>query len=166
MSALNLPLPSKRARSTSARDLRYGRQGGRWAPLQTDHEQAESFAAAIEAGDIVNVQCGCGRAWIAKRDVGRPCKACDQPMREPGAPPPDPPDPAGAAKSALTAARRILAPPLEHPAGCRCSEWCRNEWTFAEHGAPAFGPCDGCGEPCRSIDPRGVQRHPTCGAVA
>lgn len=49
-----------------------------------------------------------------------------------------------------------------HEPGCQCSAWCRDDWTYAEHGAPAFGPCSACGELCRSIDPQGRLRHPNC----
>jgi hypothetical protein len=82
----------------------------------------------------------------------------------PGAPPPEPRDLAGAASSALAAARRSLddGPLPEHPAGCRCSVWCRDEWTYADK---AIGACEACGEPCRSTDPEGRLRHPTCGAA-
>lgn len=86
-----------------------------------------------------------------------------QSMPFPGAPPAEPRDLAGTAGSALAAARRSLAdgPPPEHPADCRCSVWCRDEWTYAP---TAIGACEACGEPCRSTDPEGRLLHPTCGA--
>lgn len=76
---------------------------------------------------------------------------------------PAPRDLAGTAAGELAAARRALdaGPPAEHPAGCRCSVWCRDEWTYADH---AIGLCGSCGEPCRSTDPEGRLRHPTCAA--
>lgn len=84
----------------------------------------------------------------------------------PGAPEPVPrPDPGIVAGSALAAARRALvdAPaPADHPAGCRCSVWCRDEWVYA--GQP-IGACSVCGEPCRSTDPEGRRRHPNCGVA-
>lgn len=81
----------------------------------------------------------------------------------PGATPAPPLDLAGTAESALAAARRALVePPADHPADCRCSVWCRNEWTYAGH---ALGACAGCGKPCRSTDPEGRRRHPTCEAA-
>lgn len=88
----------------------------------------------------------------------------------PGAPEPEPrPDLSVVADSALTAARRALdalpALPADHPAGCRCSVWCRDEWVYADRGAPSIGLCAVCGEPCRSTDPEGRMRHPTCSAA-
>jgi hypothetical protein len=81
----------------------------------------------------------------------------------PGAPEPGPrPDLTAVAGSALAAARRQLdnpSAPVEHSADCRCSVWCRDEWTYA---GQALGPCSVCGEPCRSTDPEGRVRHPTC----
>jgi hypothetical protein len=81
----------------------------------------------------------------------------------PGAPDPEPrPDLTVLAGSALAAARRQLdhpSPPVDHPADCRCSVWCRDEWTYA---GQAIGRCTVCGEPCRSTDPEGRLRHPTC----
>jgi hypothetical protein len=78
----------------------------------------------------------------------------------PGAPPAPPRDLAGAATSALAAARRRLSePPAEHPADCRCSVWCRDEWAYA---GVAIGVCEACGELCRSTDPEGRPRHPSC----
>ena len=154
---LALPAPSKRAKSTSARDMRYGRQGGRWAPLQTDHEQAKAFTAAVEAGEIVRVQCGCSRAWLIRRDVGKRCKACGQPMGEPED-------------------RRWVVLDVDPIAGANrapCPPTCpqcfgghaeaTGRWEYFGH---AIGPCEGCDEPCRSTDPEGVPRHPQteCGS--
>ena len=129
------------AKSTSARDLRYGRQGGRWLPLMTDVEQAEAFVAALDAGEIVHGRCRCTRWWLTKVDVGSRCLHCDE-RRMP-----------------LAAARRTLAGPAEHPAECRCSVWCRDEW---EYSSSPRGKCVACGEHCRSVDPEGRVRHPTC----
>ena len=47
----------------------------------------------------------------------------------------------------------------EHPAGCRCSVWCRDEWTYF---AGAVGECVAGDGPARSVDPEGRVRHPTC----
>ena len=63
-----------RAKSTSARDLRYGRQGGRWLPLQTDAEQAEAFAAVAIYG-----ACFCTYWWLISADVGSICRHCNEP---------------------------------------------------------------------------------------
>lgn len=70
-----------RAKSTSARDLRYGRQGGRWLPMLTDAEQAEAFAAAVEAGEIVYGQCFCTYWWLVSADIGSRCLHCDEQRR-------------------------------------------------------------------------------------
>jgi hypothetical protein len=80
----------------------------------------------------------------------------------PGHEPAPAPDLTVVAGSALTAARRQLdhpLPPTEHSADCRCSVWCRDEWAYA---GQAIGACSVCGEPCRSTDPEGRRRHPTC----
>lgn len=81
----------------------------------------------------------------------------------PGHEPAPRPDTAVVAGSALAAARRALlepsALPVDHPAGCRCSVWCRDEWTYA---GQAIGACSVCDEPCRSTDPEGRRRHPNC----
>ena len=77
----------------------------------------------------------------------------------PGHVPAPAPDPAKTAAGGIAAARRTLAGPAEHPAGCRCSVWCRDEWTYF---ACAIGECVACGEHCRSVDPEGRVRHPTC----
>lgn len=74
------PAPSKRAKSASARDLRYGRGGGRNLPLQSDAEQSEAFATAVAAGDIVRAHCWCESWWLIAKDVGKTCRACDMPM--------------------------------------------------------------------------------------
>ncbi len=84
----------------------------------------------------------------------------------PGHVPAPPPDPVKAAAQALANARRTLTESVPHPYGCRCSAWCRDDWIFAEHGAPALGHCVACNEPARSIDPDGDVRHPTCEAAA
>ncbi len=78
--ALAKPTPSKRAKSTSARDLRYGRQGGGWLPLMTDFEQAEAFKAAMAAGQVVYSSRFCTFWWIVARDVGTICGHCGFPM--------------------------------------------------------------------------------------
>jgi hypothetical protein len=87
-----------------------------------------------------------------------------RPRPAPGAPAPEP-DQAG---SSLAAARLVLGALDAHPSGCRCNAWCRDDWTYAAHGAPALGPCCVCAELCRSIGPEGRLRHPNCetGAAA
>lgn len=70
--------PNKHAKSTKARDLRFGRRGGRWLPLLTDHEQAEAFAAAVDAGTIVRAECICTYWWLASIDLGTPCGHCGE----------------------------------------------------------------------------------------
>jgi hypothetical protein len=65
------------------------------------------------------------------------------------------------ARQALAAGQRPPAPPCEP--GCTCSAWCRDEW---EYFAAAIGACEACGEPCRSTDPAGRKRHPSCGVPA
>jgi hypothetical protein len=127
-----------RAKSTSARDLRYGRQGGR-----TDAEQAEAFAAALDSGEIVHGKCRCTRWWLAKIDVGSRCLHCDE-RRMPLA----------------QARHKLSGNTVDCPPECRCSVWCRDEWEYARH---AIGACEACGEPCRSVDPEGRKRHPSCG---
>lgn len=72
----------KRAKSTSARDLRYGRQGGRWLPLMTDAEQAKAFAAAVESGGLVYGECLCTYWWLVPVDVGSTCEHCGE-QRQP-----------------------------------------------------------------------------------
>ena len=154
---LALPAASKRAKSTSARDMRYGRRGGRWAHLQTDHEQAEAFAKAAEAGEIVLVQCGCSKAWVARRDVGRPCKACNQPMGEPEH-----------KRWVVLDVDPMAAASAPCPPSCpRCfgaGAEVSGQWEYFGH---AIGPCASCGEPCRSVDREGRPRHPQaeCGAA-
>jgi hypothetical protein len=74
--------PSKHAKSTKARDLRFGRRGGRWLPLLTDAQQAEAFATAIEDGRIVHAECICTYWWLAPCDIGTPCGSCAEPMRK------------------------------------------------------------------------------------
>ena len=154
---LALPAASKRAKSTSARDMRYGRQGGRWAHLQTDHEQAEAFAKAVEAGEIVLVQCGCSKAWVARRDAGRPCKACNQPMGEPS-------DRRWVVLDVEPATDRVPCPPT-CPKCFAGHAKATGQWEYFGH---AIGPCAGCGEPCRSVDREGVLRHPQseCGPAS
>ena len=66
------------AKSESARDLRYGRRGGGWLPLQTDAEQAAAFAAAVDAGEIVYGECFCTYWWLLSVDVGSICRHCDE----------------------------------------------------------------------------------------
>jgi hypothetical protein len=90
----------------------------------------------------------------------------------PGGPEPEPlAEPTGDVdhSAGIAEARHALVEPpkprAEHPTGCQCSTWCRDDWTYAAHGAPALGPCSVCGELCRSIDPEGRMRHPMC-AVA
>lgn len=78
--ALAQPGPSKRAKSASALDLIYGRQGGRRLPPKSDFEQAADFAHAIADGKVVVASCDCTRWWLARRDVGQRCRACDSPM--------------------------------------------------------------------------------------
>lgn len=67
----------------------------------------------------------------------------------------------------MAGARHALdEPPAQraaHPAGCRCSAWCRDDW---EYFVLPIGPCSGCGEPCRSTDPEGRLLHPTCEVAA
>ena len=77
---MTAPAPSKRAKSTSARDLRYGRQGGRWAPLQSDREQAAAFKEAAAEGRIVRAHCACESWWLAPRDAGTACGNCGTTM--------------------------------------------------------------------------------------
>lgn len=72
--------PSKRAKSASALDLRYGRGGGRRLPIQTDAEAAEAFEAAVEVGDIVRAMCFCTFWWLVRKDVGSPCGHCGEAM--------------------------------------------------------------------------------------
>ncbi len=79
----------------------------------------------------------------------------------PGAEPPTAPEPATSAANVLAEARARLA--KAHEPGCRCSTWCRNDWTYFGH---AIGPCTVCGELCRSTDPDGKMRHPTGGCEA
>lgn len=78
----------------------------------------------------------------------------------PGHEPLPPHDPTEAAAQAMAAARRQLAEPLPCPPECRI---CHNGWETFDH---AIGTCAVCGEPCRSIDEEGRQRHPTCEAKA
>ena len=77
----------------------------------------------------------------------------------PGHVPAPAPDPAKTAAGGIAAARRNLTGPAEHPAGCRCSVWCRDEWTYH---AGAIGECVAGDGPARSTDPEGRVRHPTC----
>ena len=70
---------SGRAKSISARDLRYGRRGGRWLPMMTDDEQRAAFAAAVEAGEIVYGACFCTYWWLIRIDVGSTCGHCGEP---------------------------------------------------------------------------------------
>jgi hypothetical protein len=66
----------------------------------------------------------------------------------PGAEPPTVPEPAAAAASALAGARAKLATaPTRRAAG----------WEYFGH---AIGPCESCGEPCRSTAPDGRVLHP------
>ncbi len=86
----------------------------------------------------------------------------------PGHEPAPAPDPKATAAGALARARRTLAegqlPPTPPcPPGCTCCAWCRDDWTYF---AKAIGACEACGEPCRSTDPEGRKRHPTCGVPA
>ncbi len=74
----------------------------------------------------------------------------------PGLEPPSS-DVATTAVDVLAEARSKLA--TAHKPGCRCSTWCRDDWTYFGH---AIGPCTVCGEPCRSTDPDGRMRHPNC----
>lgn len=77
-----------------------------------------------------------------------------------GAEPAPAPDLAVVAANAMAEARGALV--TAHEPGCQCSAWCRDDWTYAEDGAPALGPCTVCGELCRSIDPEDRLRHPSC----
>ncbi len=80
----------------------------------------------------------------------------------PGTEPTTAPDPAAdVLADVLAEARSRLA--TAHKPGCRCSTWCRDDWTYFGH---AIGPCTVCGEPCRSTDPAGNMRHPTGGCEA
>lgn len=73
------------------------------------------------------------------------------------------PAPAPDPTKALAQARRALTDGIvDCPPACRCSVWCRDEWEYFDH---AIGSCSVCGEPCRSTDPEGRLRHPTCGLV-
>lgn len=81
----------------------------------------------------------------------------------PGHEPLPPTDLAELAGKALAAARGSLEfVPDPCPPGCRCSTWCRDDWVYAEHGAPSLGHCVVCNERARSIDSEGNVRHPTC----
>lgn len=79
----------------------------------------------------------------------------------PGHVPAPAPDPSTIAAGGLAEARQMLTTPAGagHGPDCRCSVWCRDEW---EYFAGAIGACATCGEPCRSTDPQGRLRHPTC----
>lgn len=77
----------------------------------------------------------------------------------PGHVPAPAPDLTKTAAGALAAARRNLGGPAEHPPECRCSVWCRDEWTYH---AGAIGECVAGDGPARSTDPEGRVRHPTC----
>jgi len=143
---VSFPAPntaSKHAKSTSARDLRYGRRGGRWLPLLTDFEQAEAFAAAMAKGTVVEVCCLCTTWCLAPKQVGDICRSCDAPM----------------------GARRFVVLD-EHPAACLpgCT-LCSCSWTWHDG---VIGSCAVCGFPCSTTDPTGAKRHPTCeiGAAA
>lgn len=131
------PTPSKHAKSESARDLVHGRGGGRFLPLQSDFEQAEAFAVALAAGDIVYARCRCSAWWVAAKNVGRACRACDSPVGSP---------------------RVVLLDdqPDPCPPGCPI---CESGWAWF---AAAIGPCSACGKPCRSTDPAGQPLHPSC----
>lgn len=136
---LATPAPSKRAKSSSAMDLRYGRQGGRRLPLQSDWEQAAAFAAAVAERRVLAAACACQDWWIAPCDLGSPCEACGRPMVEPA---------------------EAIEPLPAHGSGEPCPPTCaicHSGWTFTDH---AIGPCAVCGEPCRSRDPDGLMRHP------
>lgn len=73
--------PSTRAKSTSAIDLRYGRQGGRRLHLETDAEQAQRFEVAVADGAVVYVRCECPNGWwVAAKDNGKLCHSCGATM--------------------------------------------------------------------------------------
>lgn len=74
------PGPSKRAKSSSALDMRYGRGGGRRLPTQSDYEQARNFDEAVTAGQIVRAMCFCTVWWLVLKDVESPCGHCGYPM--------------------------------------------------------------------------------------
>ncbi len=80
MTDIVTPGPSKRAKSQAARDLVYGRGGGRNLPLQSDYEQHVAFMADVDRGLIVRVVCFCTWWWLVRKDVGTRCRHCDEPM--------------------------------------------------------------------------------------
>lgn len=57
------------------------------------------------------------------------------------------------ARNGLRVARAVLGTAEPCPPTCPI---CNSDWSYADC---AIGPCEVCGEPCRSRDPEGRIRH-------